>query len=107
MHINWYSQIWKLIKENNKWSKIFIFSNFLNNCKNGWKYKYSKNRNKYYNFKVKNSITQTILWRWILFWYIVNQKIQGKSSPIKLNKFYISYEVDCEVLFDDLRYNFI
>ena len=32
---------------------------------------------------------------------LVNQKIQGKSSPIKINKFYTSYDVDCEVNFDD------
>ena len=32
---------------------------------------------------------------------LVNQKIQGKSSPIKLNKFYTSYDVDCDVHFDE------
>ena len=32
---------------------------------------------------------------------LVNQKIQGKSSPIKLNKFYTSYDVDCEIHFDE------
>jgi hypothetical protein len=32
---------------------------------------------------------------------LVNQKIQRKSSPIKLNKFSTSYDVDCEVLFDE------
>ena len=32
---------------------------------------------------------------------LVNQKIEGKSSPIKINKFYTSYDVDCNVIFDD------
>ena len=32
---------------------------------------------------------------------LVNQKIEGKSSPIKISKFYTSYDVDCNVIFDD------
>ena len=32
---------------------------------------------------------------------LVNQKNEGKSSPIKINKFYTSYDVDCNVIFDD------
>ena len=32
---------------------------------------------------------------------LINEKISEKTSPIKINKFYDSYDIDCEISFDE------